>query len=71
MAFTVKESIYKKLATYPEMYGKRLRGTLKGLWKLRVGDWRVVFGIFLGKIKIVGIAHRGEVYEIVKKRLGL
>lgn len=70
-ARNVKEATHKKSAVYPEMYGKRLRGVLWGLWKLRVGDWRVVYGIFQGEVKIVGMAHRKEVYQIVKKRLGM
>ena len=70
-ARNVKETVYKKLTVYPEMYGRRLRGVLWGLWKLRVEDWRVVYGIFPGEVKVVGMAHRKEIYQIVKKRLGL
>ena len=39
----IKRAIERKLMTAPEMYGERLKGTLKDLWKLRVGDYRVIF----------------------------
>ena len=46
-------------------YGK----TLDGYWKLRVGDYRVVFKIAGSEVWILGIIHRKKVYEAIKKRL--
>ncbi len=68
---TIKRAIYKKLTMSPEIYGRRLRGTLKGYWKLRVNDWRVVYEIYSQEIKILGIIHRSNDYKTITKRLRL
>jgi mRNA interferase RelE/StbE len=47
----------------PEECGEPLRKTLKGYWKLRVGDYRVVFKVEGEEITILGIRHRRDVYE--------
>ena len=41
----IKRTIEERLATQPEIYGKPLQRSLKGYWKLRVGNYRVVFKI--------------------------
>ena len=64
----IKRSIEKRLTTRPEVYGKPLQRTLKGYWKLRVGDYRVVFKITGPEILILGIMHRKNIYSQVKKR---
>ena len=64
----IKRAIEERLATRPETYGKPLQRTLKGYWKLRVGDYRVVFKVSNGSILIFGIIHRKEVYRLIKKR---
>ena len=66
---TIKRAIEDRLATQPEAYGKPLRRTLKGYWKLRVGDYRVVFKVSGDDILILGIIHRKEVYRLIKKRI--
>jgi mRNA interferase RelE/StbE len=50
------------------MYGKPLQRTLKGYWKLRVGNYRVVYRISRRDILIFGIIHRKDVYKRVKRR---
>ena len=65
----IKRAIEDRLATQPETYGKPLRKTLKGYWKLRVGDYRVVFKVYNDDILILGIIHRKEVYKLIKKRI--
>lgn len=35
----IRTAIEERLANQPEVYGKPLRRTLKGYWKLRVGDY--------------------------------
>jgi mRNA interferase RelE/StbE len=65
----IKRAIEDRLATQPETYGKPLRKTLKGYWKLRVGDYRVVFKALNSSIFIFGIIHRKEVYRLIKKRI--
>lgn len=65
----IKRAIEDRLATQPETYGKPLRKTLKGYWKLRVGDYRIVFKVSGNNIFIFGIIHRKEVYKLIKKRI--
>jgi mRNA interferase RelE/StbE len=64
----IKRAIKERLATQPEIYGKPLQRTLKGYWKLRVGDYRVIFKVSSNAILILGIIHRKEVYRLIKKR---
>ena len=64
----IKRAIEDRLATQPETYGKPLRKTLKGYWKLSVGDYRIVFKISNNNIFIFGIIHRKKVYKLIKKR---
>ncbi len=64
----IRRAIEERLVSHPEIYGKPLQRTLKGYWKLRVGDYRVVFKISGDEIHILGIIHRKEVYEQIEKR---
>ncbi len=66
----VKSAIESKLTTHPEKYAVSLRRTLKGYWKLRIGDYRVVFEIDRNLIIILGIGHRKNIYERMKIRAG-
>ncbi|MGA7234106.1 MAG: type II toxin-antitoxin system RelE/ParE family toxin [Bryobacteraceae bacterium] len=53
------------LASNPRPAGvKKLRG-YKNQWRIRIGDWRVVYIIDDGSklVSITRIAHRREVYE--------
>ena len=65
----VKSAVETRLMTAPHQYGGPLRKTLKGYWKLRVGDYRVVFKIVENEVWIFGIIHRKNVYEKIEKRL--
>jgi mRNA interferase RelE/StbE len=65
----IMKAIETRLMTEPEKYGKPLRGSLKGYWKLHVGDIRIVFKIVGNEIWILGILDRKMVYERVLKRL--
>lgn len=49
----------------PRSRGKALTGNLAGLWRYRVGDYRVVCDIEDGVlvILVVDVAHRREVYK--------
>jgi len=64
----IKNAIESRLTTAPHLYGEPLRKTLRGYWKLRVGDFRVVFKIVGEEVWILGIIHRKKVYEEIKKR---
>ena len=65
----IQKSIRTKLTIHPELYGLPLRQSLKGLRKLRVGDYRVIYKIKEKKVLIVIIEHRSLVYKIVGKRI--
>jgi len=65
----IKNAIERRLSTAPHLYGEPLRKTLRGYWKLRVGDYRVVFKIVAEEVWILGMIHRKKVYEAIKKRL--
>lgn len=61
--------IEARLSTKPEQYGLPLVGTLRGYWKLRVGDYRIVFKVTADEVWILAVLHRREVYEAAPRRL--
>jgi mRNA interferase RelE/StbE len=65
----IRRAIEERLQTLPHEYGEPLRKTLKGYWKLRVGDYRVVFKIMKSEVLILGIRHRKEIYQDIEKRM--
>jgi mRNA interferase RelE/StbE len=65
----IRRAIEERLQTLPHEYGEPLRKTLKGYWKLRVGDYRVVFKIMKSEVWILGIRHRKEIYKDIDKRM--
>ena len=64
----IRNAIETRLATAPHQYGEPLRKTLRGYWKLRVGDYRIVYKIVENEVWIFGIIHRRDVYEKAGKR---
>jgi len=66
----IADALALRLGESPEKYGQPLRGTLGGYWKLRVGDYRVVFKIVGDEVWILAILHRRQVYEDVARRIG-
>jgi mRNA interferase RelE/StbE len=50
---------------------RKLRGH-PGLWRIRVGDWRVVYTVEDDRmvVLVLMIAARGDVYERLRRRLG-
>ncbi len=67
-AARIKQAVETRLLSAPQEYGEPLRRTLKGYWKLRVGDYRVVFRVQGGNIPVLGIIHRKEAYQTVEKK---
>jgi mRNA interferase RelE/StbE len=65
----IRRAIEERLQTLPHEYGEPLRKTLKGYWKLRVGDYRVMFKIMKSEVWILGIRHRKEIYKDIDKRM--
>lgn len=63
-------AIESRLTRAPHQYGTPLRKTLRGYWKLRVGDYRVVYKIEGEEVWILGIQHRRMVYDDIVQRLG-
>jgi addiction module RelE/StbE family toxin len=61
----LKKAIEKKLMINPIEFGKPLQYSLKGLRRLRVEDYRVIYQINLESkiVLIVKIGHRKEVYN--------
>lgn len=59
----LKRAIEAKLTSAPEEFGEPLRRTLKGYWKLRVGDYRIIYKITGKAVIILRIGHRREIYE--------
>ncbi|MGC9977062.1 MAG: type II toxin-antitoxin system RelE/ParE family toxin [Syntrophales bacterium] len=65
----IRKAIEERLQTAPHDYGKPLRKSLKGYWKLRVGDYRVVFKVIESEVWILGIRHRKWVYMDIDARM--
>lgn len=65
----IKHTIEQRLARAPDVYGIPLRRDLHGHFKLRVGDYRVVFRVKKKDVLILAILHRSIVYQHVEKRM--
>lgn len=61
----VLDAIETKLRIAPDLFGKPLRKKLKGLYRLRVGDYRIIYEIERDKklITIFGVRHRKKIYD--------
>lgn len=57
------------LATNP-YHGFALRRELKGFYKLRVGDYRIIYDVKRETVTVIIIAdgHRKNIYEILARR---
>lgn len=66
----IARAIETRLSSAPEQHGEPLKGTLKGYWKLRVGDYRVVYKIVETEVWIFGILHRKQMNKDVLRRIG-
>ena len=58
----ILHEIESGLAENPES-GEALSGQFKGLYKYRIGNWRVIYSIFSDSILILRIRHRSVVYQ--------
>ena len=49
----------------PRLYGKPLTNDLKGLWRYRIGSYRVIAGIQdnIVTIEIIDVGHRRDIYK--------
>jgi mRNA interferase RelE/StbE len=65
----IKKAIEERLLVSPQNYGIPLRKTLKGYWKMRVGDYRIVFKVVKNEIRILGIRNRKDIYQKITARI--
>lgn len=69
----ILRTLNKKLSIDPQAYGKALTGEFKGYWRLRAGDYRVIYRIIKSQIVVlvikVGIRKDDQVYQELVKRL--
>ena len=65
----IYRAIEQRLTIQPLYYGEPLRYRLKGYWKLRVGDYRVLFQVVGQEVWILRIHHRKDVYAVPPQRL--
>lgn len=67
--------IRNKLTTRPKVFGEPLSGAFSGLWKLRVGQYRIIYEIEEEKVQvyviIIGFRRNAEVYKEIISRLNL
>jgi mRNA interferase RelE/StbE len=61
-------AVERRLAVEPARYGERLRKSLLGLWKIQVGDYRVIYQIEGRTVQIWAIGHRRDAYPESKRR---
>lgn len=65
----IRKAIEERLQTAPQDYGVPLRKSMKGYWKLRVGDYRVVFKVIEYEVWILRIMHRKSIYMGIGARM--
>jgi mRNA interferase RelE/StbE len=65
----IRRAIESRLVTAPQEYGLPLRKSLGGYWKLRVGDYRIVFKNEGEIVYVLGVRHRKNIYENVTGRI--
>jgi len=61
----ILDKIETHLAKDPQSLGKALAGEFQGLWRYRVGDFRVIYKIAEKEILIIvaRVGHRKNVYD--------
>jgi mRNA-degrading endonuclease RelE of RelBE toxin-antitoxin system len=58
------DGVITRLEAWPNVSGaKALRKEWKGHYRIRMGDWRVIFQVVRPNVIVVRIAHRSTVYE--------
>lgn len=67
LPLTVKSrvlSVFERLHAWPEVSGaKPLRGRLRGWYRIRTGDWRILFFVRGETVLVDRIGHRDGFYE--------
>jgi mRNA interferase RelE/StbE len=60
------QDVFTRLIGWPNLSGaKRLKGSLKGAYRVRTGDWRVLFTVDERTVRVTvfRIANRRDVYD--------
>lgn len=69
----IVKAVRKKLTIDPKAFGNPLAGEFHGYWRLRVGEYRVVYTIeedrVLVKVIKVGIRRDFEIYGELARRI--
>lgn len=68
LATRILDAVEQRLSSSPDRYGQRLRQSLHGYWKMRVGDYRVVYEIAGRTVRVHGVMHRRDVYARIERR---
>ena len=56
--------VIERLGDWPEVSGaKPLRGRMKGWYRVRTGDWRIIFTVTGRVLLITAISNRKDAYE--------
>ncbi len=63
----ILSAIESKLAHNPLLYGGPLHGVLKQYWKLRVGNFRVIYSIYGTEVRVFAVGHRKNVYKMIER----
>ena len=65
---TVAQRVLKKIGGLSDNFGRiipePLDGEFKGAFKIRIGDWRVIYTVESQTLVIQFIGHRREIYNI-------
>ncbi len=63
----LKKAIETKLMIDPIYFGVPLKKSLKGLMKLRVSDYRIIYSVQKAKVTIfvIKIGHRKDIYKTI------
>lgn len=53
------------LADNPRQWGKPLRGSMRGLWRYRIGDYRILCQLVDADcvVLVVDVGHRSHIYD--------
>lgn len=69
----ILKAVRKKLTAGPEAYGEPLSRELFGYWKLRVGEYRVIYRIGKAAVTVmilkIGLRRDSQVYAEMISRL--
>jgi mRNA-degrading endonuclease RelE of RelBE toxin-antitoxin system len=58
------DGVLARLEAWPNVSGaKPLRHDWKGHYRIRMGDWRVIFKVVRPDLIVVRMAHRSTIYE--------